>query len=70
MWPMAFMGIALVFLTSCVSCLNSPFLIEPHEADLALVWFWSRTLACGLVLWFLLSQRKRLWRHEIGKPEL
>jgi hypothetical protein len=71
MYPPAFVGIALVFLTSSVSCLNSPFLGGPRgEARLALVLFWSRTLACGLALWVLLSQRKRLWRHEPGKLEL
>ncbi len=71
MYPPAFAGIAVVFLLSCNSCLYTPFLGGTNEeAESGLILFWSRTLACGLALWLLLSQRKRLWRHQIGKPQL
>jgi hypothetical protein len=63
-YPPAFVGIALVFLTSCVTCLNSPALDGPREeAEFALTLFWSRALGCGFAMWLLLKLRKHLWRR-------
>jgi hypothetical protein len=63
--------IALALVFSTVSCLNAPFLDGPRDkAEGALISFWSRTVACGFVLWILVILRNRLRRRKSAEPEL
>ena len=68
MFGVAIAGIAVFFLSSLITFLNSPFLAGPvEEAERAPILFGYRALTCGLVFWGLLALRGWLRRRQSGK---
>jgi hypothetical protein len=70
MFWVALVGVAMFFLKSLITFLNSPFLAGPvEEANWAPILFAFRTTTCGVALWVLFKVRKRYRCREADEAD-